>query len=1340
MDFLRIVLEETKKGIEISPDFHVRRSKDLMVRGHGFYAIWDEAASIWSTDEYEVGRLIDNELDKYKEKLLAEGKENIRIKYMRNFSSGSWTRFQRYVEGISDNSHQLDEKLTFLSTKTVKSDYVSKRLPYDIEEGDISAWEELVSTLYNPEERDKIEWAIGDILSGDSRTTQKFLVFYGAGGTGKSTMLGIVQQLFNGYCATFDAAALGAANNLFATETLKDNPLVAVQTDGDMSKIEDNTKINTIVAHEDVIINPKHHSAYPIRLNTFLMLASNKPVKITDAKSGLIRRLIDVHPTGNKIPRKRFDALKAQIGFELGAIAKHCLDRYRALGKNYYDAYVPIDMMFKTDAFFNFVEDQYPIFAAEDGTSLKAAYAAYKIYFDESGEDAKKRLPQYKFREELKDYFKKFDAVARVDGKQIRSYYSGFLKEKFSPTAMKPVDDKPLRLVLDKDESLLDILLKDCPAQYANDQEAPTYKWENVRTTLKDIDTRKLHYVNIPEEMRMVGIDFDIRNDKGEKDMALNLEAASKWPPTYAEFSKGGAGIHLHYIWNGCDPKELSSVVSPGIEVKVFCGNSSLRRRLSKCNDIPVATLSSGLPRKEKKVVNFTAIEDESHLRAFVKSCLQKKHHGATKPEIDFIFSKLEEVYNSGMHYDITDMRQAVLSFAMGSTHQAENCVKIVSKMHFRSEDASPSEERYSDDTLVFYDVEVFPNLLLVNWKYEDRDECYHMINPTSEAIENLMTKKLVGFNNRRYDNHILYARFMHWSNEEIYALSQRIISGSKNCMFQEAYNLSYADIYDFASKKQSLKKWEIEMGFHHQELGLPWDQPVPEEKWEAVSDYCDNDVKATEMLWKQKSIQADWTARKILAKLSGLSVNDTTNQHTTRIIFRGDKEPQRQFNYRFLGTEDYETYSVLGAVGNEVEELSYPNFTLFGPGGKPVFPGYSFDKGHSTYRDEEVGEGGYVYAEPGMYRNVALLDIASMHPSSIVAEELFGPVYTQRFKDILEARIAIKHGDFEKARTMLDGKLAPFLEDESKAGELASALKIAVNSVYGLTSAKFDNPFRDIRNKDNIVAKRGALFMVNLKHEVQKRGFTVAHIKTDSIKIPNATPEIIQFVMDYGKVYGYSFEHESTYDRMCLVNDAVYIAHVESGKHAGEWVAVGAQFQQPYVFKTLFSHEKIEFKDICETKSVTTSIYLDYNENLADGEHNYVFVGRVGSFCPILPGKGGGVLLREKILEDGLKAYYAVTGSKGYRWREAETIDTLGFHDIVDISYFNALVDQAREDISNYGDFDWFVDLDSKVSDSDILQHSKCSISCFECPKFHPMDSVEESEIYLGTCDNGYL
>jgi hypothetical protein len=150
----------------------------------------------------------------------------------------------------------------------------------------------------------------------------------------------------------------------------------------------------------------------------------------------------------------------------------------------------------------------------------------------------------------------------------------------------------------------------------------------------------------------------------------------------------------------------------------------------------------------------------------------------------------------------------------------------------------------------------------------------------------------------------------------------------------------------------------------------------------------------------------------------------------------------------------------------------------------------------------------------------------------------------------------------------------------------------------------------------------------------------------------------------------------------MCLVNDAVYIAKYQNGK----WTATGAQFQQPYVFKTLFSKEPIEFKDMCETKTVSTALYLDMNEGMGEDEHVYHFVGKAGQFCPILPGKGGGLLMREK---DG--KYNAATGTKGYRWLESEMVKAVHKENDIDRGYYRELVDQAVKDISKYGDFEWF-------------------------------------------------
>lgn len=1244
MDFYSIVEKNGKSGsLEIYPDFKATRSKDLMIRGKAFYAVWDEDKNLWSTDEYDIQRIVDRELEEYKQSLVTRWAGAINARYMVNSSSNMWKNYRAFIRDLPDNAHQLDCELTFLNTDIKKSDYVSKRLPYSLEEGSYAAYEELIGTIYEPEERTKLEWAIGSIVAGDAKHIQKFIVLYGDAGSGKSTFLNIVQKLFDGYYTAFEAKALTGANNSFSTEPFKTNPLVAIQHDGDLSRIDDNTKLNSIIAHEEMTFNEKYKPSYTARSNAFLFMGTNKPVKISDAKSGVIRRLIDVHPSGKKVPNKRYHTLMSQIEFELGAIAWHCLEIYRELGKNHYSNYRPLDMMFQTNVFFNFVESNYNAFKAQDYTTVVQAYEMYKQYCDETLAEFK--MPRHKFREELKSYFGSFTDFGRIDGKVVRSLYQGFLTDKFAST-FPQAEEPPLALVLDSEDSLLDSLLADCPAQYANESETPEKKWVDVTTKLSDLDTRRVHYVRPP--LNHIVIDFDLADEAGNKSTALNLEAASKWPDTYAEFSKGGAGIHLHYIYPD-DVSRLSRLYSEGIEVKVFTGQSSLRRKLTKCNNVPIATISSGLELKGEKVINFDSVKDEKHLRALIERNLKKKIHTGTKSSIDFIYKLLEEAYSGGMKFDVTDLRPRILAFANNSTHQSEYCVKLVSKMRFASDEPSDSPETYQSDELIFFDVEVFPNLFVVVWKSENKDPV-KMINPGPKDIEELLKFKLVGFNNRRYDNHILYARYIGYNNMQLYHLSQKIVGDSRNALFGEAYNLSYTDVYDFSSKKQSLKKFQVELGISHQELGFKWDEPVPEDLWHKVVDYCTNDVVALQAVFEDR--KQDYMARLILADLSRLTPNDTTQAHTSKIIFGNEKRPQDRFNYTNLSE---------------------------------TFPGYIFENGISTYRGEEVGEGGYVYAEPGMYSNVAVLDIASMHPTSLVEMEMFGP-YTKNFKELLDARIAIKRKDYDSAKSMLGGVLANYLTNDGDSGALAYALKIVINIVYGLTSAKFDNKFRDPRNKDNIVAKRGALFMIDLKYAVQEQGFSVIHIKTDSIKIPNATPEICEFITHFGETYGYTFEMEDIYTKFCLVNDAVYIAQTGDG----QWHAVGAQFAQPYVFKTLFSHEPIELNDLFEVKAVSTALYLDMNEGLGADEHNYNFIGKVGAFCPVYQGRGGGVLLREK---DG--KYFAATGTKGYRWLEADMVRELRREDDIDRGYYTALVDEALDTISKFGDVEQFLERD---------------------------------------------
>ena len=247
---------------------------------------------------------------------------------------------------------------------------------------------------------------------------------------------------------------------------------------------------------------------------------------------------------------------------------------------------------------------------------------------------------------------------------------------------------------------------------------------------------------------------------------------------------------------------------------------------------------------------------------------------------------------------------------------------------------------------------------------------------------------------------------------------------------------------------------------------------------------------------------------------------------------------------------------------------------------------------------------------------------------------------------------------------------------------------------------------------------------MINLKEEVEKRGYTVVHIKTDSIKVENPDDFITNFINEYGKKYGYEFEVEDEFDRVCLINDAEFIAY---DMNNNEWFPKGDRFKTPYTFKTLFSHEPVTFDDLCLTCSVTSEIDLDFNENKTSTEeldkalddinkvrkylsgatasapskkkielykdvtdndieqlksqiakqHDYKFVGRVGRFVPIKPGCGGGILVRR----NGDK-FDAVQGTKGYRWMEAENVRDTNMESNIDTSYWITEANNVYADI----------------------------------------------------------
>ena len=1298
---------------EVYPDYKIdEKTDDLMIRGDSFYAVWDPDLKRWNRNIRSIKRLVDQDVKKYlliRQMATEDSGTRWNAKYLKYNSSGKWAEFKSYIRNLSDDYHRLDEKVSFKDPNDAsvlvdykgrqhkKEDYVSKCLPYSLQmDSECPAWDELISTLYDPEERDKIEWAIGSIICGDSKRIQKFLVLYGKQGTGKGTILDIVAKLFNGYCATFKAENLVHGGDNFNLDFLSEDPLVAIDADTNLSRIESNVLINQIVSHEQLKVNEKFKNKYPNKPICMLMLGTNQQVKITDAKSGIIRRLIDVESSSRKIPEDEYFELLDRIDYELGAIAGHCLKVYQELGRTYYSDYVPVRMMYRSDPFFNFMEEViYDYIKDKDEAIERGDHSVYsgiaamdlwrkwKAYCEDSGiEHTRKR---FEIIDEAKNYFKEYVKETRIDGVHIRGLlrdlrYGMFnqgdfeqnktrreRKKKNQPLSESKDDSVVLKedpekysygwLNLNQTISLLDKELADCIAQYARKATGlPIRSWNHVSTKLKDLDTSQLHWVKGPG--KLIFVDYDKHGPDGKKDLALNLKAAveSGLPKTYTELSNSGGGLHSYYWYEG-DVNELSNLLDAEIEIKTFPEdkNLSIRRRVSRCNDLPIARISSGLPFKEKKktMLNKEGIKDEQHLRNVILKTIAKEiqpygQEPKTVICVKYIRDVLKEAQDKGMVYDLHDLENVIYSFAANSHHNSAECIDMFYSMELtcpkKEVSAAPVVDSvpYKEEApIIILDCEVVRNMTLIVYKEleadgvagifkkpEERNKCIRLFNPKPYQIEQLLEMRIVGHNVTGYDNHILYALYLGKKPEEVFNISQSIINGDR-APYREARNISYTDTLDVASEKKSLKKLEIEMHIPHKEMEIEWDKPLPESEWERLALYCENDVLATEAYFLSPKWQADFKARKILADLTGLTVNESTNNLVAQLLFGDEKNPQKEFiypdlkkefpEYRFEFGKSYYRHKIYVDNSEDFSERLTWAMDYY----KNLLVGYNPD-GRWIEVDELIGEGGRVYAEPGGYYHVITFDVSGMHPSSYIVEKGFG-IYTQTYKDLYEARIAIKHKDYDTARKLFGGRLAPYLDNEDDADDLAYALKIVLNSTYGAGAAHYKNRIRDDRNVDNWVAKRGALFMEKLRLEVQKRGGHVIHIKTDSIKLVQPSQELQDFVVQFGADHGYTFEVESKYERICLVNHAVYIAYrekddpswlkeckkakkkvEETGKPYIEptrWTATGAQFAHPFVFKQLFSREPMEFWDFCEMKTVKTALYLDLNERLENVE-----------------------------------------------------------------------------------------------------------------------------------------
>lgn len=1257
--------------VVLSPEYNAL-SEDGVSKGK-LAMFWDGAKWVDISDSHsKLIKAISQSLMDEAKKYVEQG-DQVQIKSPQ-FKEREQDKLNKFVRNFQHNKGiQFDTKVIFDDQPITRSMYATTQLDYHPQDIPTPYFDKAMDLWYG-DYVEEILWFTGAAITGKSLKNQKMLFIRGVPGTGKSTYLDILEALLGDYARPINLQTFTDKSSDFGKEQFKNAP-VLIDRDADIRSMSDKITFNKLLSHEMFSINPKGKSHYDDKFTGVIFAASNYDVQMGNTdKDGTARRLAIVYSSGKTMPSNEYDeALSHIMNEEIPGIAYKAIQTFNKLGERWsQNLTVDNDMYYKTNLQYQFIRDAYVDGLIGEKVTLTKVSELYKEFLEENN------LETRNYRNRIKESmlgFYKFAERDRVNGKSQRNVFYEPDVAKILGVNKQNERDIPKESDNKSQDRIRPEFISEFnyfehstfPGQETNDKGNPKFPWDKVVTTAADINQRELHYIRAPKELIRIDFDADTLDE--------NIKLAEGYPETYGEISKSGKGIHLWYFYDGDDVETLVRHISPEVEIKINTGKAGVRRKFTHSNGVEqIATMRpSDLSHKETSMLKDTEnmFHNEQTLRAQIQKSLRKENTGSTITEVQFIKHLLDEAISSGKDFDVKDLRQQVLTFATRSRHQADKALQIFAKMEFSSKEEE--EQRawndqhqgfvdIPDKELVFFDIESIPDLFMVSYTEYDTGKPVTLIeyeplnmHITREQIDKLLARPLVGFNNLRYDNHIMYGAHLGKDAEKLYYQSKHLVThGDNSGTYNAAYQLAYTDLYDLIPDKQSLKKWEIEMGMKHNELDVDWNATaqenadrlgVPVEQFiETMAEYNRDDVLASNELFHYR--YADYEARKMLAELTNMPVSSTTNTLSAQFIFGNDNRPQDKLVYTDL---------------------------------REKFPGYTYEYDPKTkkivneYRGFDPSNGGFVYTNPGVHKNVVELDVSSMHPHSAIALGYFGP-YASRFEELVAVVGLLKHPTDEnlaQVKQMLGGALAPYIKEGTNYKGLRYSLKIVINATYGMSSAKFDNKFRSPKNVDNIIAKRGALYMIDLKYHIESLGYTVVHIKTDSIKVSNADETIINDIQEFARSYGYEMEIAGMYDRMVLIDKAQLIGH-NKGEDENSWHAIGAEFAQPFVYKTLFDKsEPLYEKDYLITKTTKAGpMYL--------GDE---FIGKAGEFYP---SKTGLELTWAKTDEEtGEVKHNSVTGAKGFKWR----LSTELTKDDIDMSYFDQMLDTSIEKIKSVGD-----------------------------------------------------
>lgn len=179
-----------------------------------------------------------------------------------------------------------------------------------------------INAVYNPEaEPDRIKQFIertidteegvkvlqeylGYCLMWPSSKYEKVLLILGYTDTGKSTLLEIFEEFFEGSNTTKMSFPQIGMERAFHVEKLKDS-VVNFDTDMDDTEIPRKSRLKKVISNEDIHADPKGEKGYDFRPKTKFMIASNNAPDDSDATDAYYNRFKTIKATSRVDPEDK---------------------------------------------------------------------------------------------------------------------------------------------------------------------------------------------------------------------------------------------------------------------------------------------------------------------------------------------------------------------------------------------------------------------------------------------------------------------------------------------------------------------------------------------------------------------------------------------------------------------------------------------------------------------------------------------------------------------------------------------------------------------------------------------------------------------------------------------------------------------------------------------------------------------------------------------------------------------------------------------------------------------------------------------------------------------------